>query len=185
MKRFIAIFLVLAVAGCKGDTVYKPDPNTQSELDKCKKDRDDLTAYKQKLEKENADLMARGSNGGEIVVTIEGNLVKPIHGRSAAAAAAACRSIAKAAIAFQNVVEKSRGAIQKCYEQALKKNSTLRVTLTVMASFTSTGAYRQASFQPSLGDVFDNCMKSIATHWVVPTNSPAMTFRAQVQLTPS
>nr|HEX4317478.1 hypothetical protein [Kofleriaceae bacterium] len=188
MKRFIAMLLVLSVAGCKGETVIKPDPNTESELDKCKKDRDDLTAYKKKLEAENADLMNRGSGGGEIVVTIEGDLVKPIKGSLGGTGVAGEPNVPvdpKAAIAFQNVVEKSRGAIQKCYEQALKKNSTLRVTLTVMASFTATGAYRQASFQPSLGDAFDNCMQSIATHWNVPTNSPSMTFRAQVQLTPS
>src|SRR5580704_9836538 len=71
---------VLGSFGCKGDTVFKPDPNTQTELDRCKKEKDDLEGYKKKLEAENAELMQKGSGGGEIVVTIEGDLVKPIHG---------------------------------------------------------------------------------------------------------
>jgi hypothetical protein len=91
---------------------------------------------------------------------------------------------------FQNVVEKSRGAIQKCYEQALKKNTAAQghtITLTVLASFATSGAYRNASFATSspLGDVFDGCMQNVAAKWVLPTNSPAMTFKAQVSLTPS
>src|SRR3569832_252159 len=89
---------------------------------------------------------------------------------------------------FLNVVERSRGAIQKCYEQALKKNTGLQaktVTLTVQASFAGSGAYKDSSFSPSLGDTFDQCIKTVASKWVLPQNSPAMNFKAQVSLTPS
>ena len=54
--------------------------------------------------------------------------VRPIDDKAAAAASKK----------FIDVVEKSRGAIQKCYEQALKKNTGLQattITLTVTASF--------------------------------------------------
>jgi hypothetical protein len=187
----VALALVVASSGCKGETVYKPDPNTQSELDKCKHDKDDLESYKKKLEAENAELINRGSNN-EIVVTIDGDVVKPIKGSFGGGDGANMGPPAdpKAAIAFQNLVERSRGAIQKCYEQVLKKDTNLQahtVRLTVSASFTSTGAYQQASFSPStpLGNGFDSCMQNIATHWTLPTNSPAMTFKAQVSLTPS
>jgi hypothetical protein len=191
---FIALALFVSfvfVGGCKGETVYKPDPNTQSELDKCKHDKDDLESYKKKLEAENAELINRGSNN-EIVVTIEGDLVKPIKGSFGGGGGTNSGPPVdpKAATAFQNLVERSRGAIQKCYEQVLKKDTNLQahtVRLTVSATFTSTGAYQQASFNPSmpLGTGFDSCMQGIAAHWTLPTNSPAMTFQAQVSLTPS
>jgi hypothetical protein len=197
-NTFVTLVLALVVSGgvvggCKGETVYKPDPNTQSDLDKCKHDKDDLEAYKKKLEAENAELIQRGS-GGEIVVTIDGDLVKPIKGSFGGGGGDGTNmgppADPKSAIAFQNLVERSRGAIQKCYEQVLKKDANLQartIRLTVSASFTSTGAYQQASFSPStpLGTGFDSCMQGIATHWTLPTNSPAMTFKAQVSLTPS
>ncbi len=89
---------------------------------------------------------------------------------------------------FIDVVAKSRGAIQKCYEQALKKDTGLQartITLTVSASFSQAGGYKSSSFSPSLGDAFDTCIKTVASKWALPQNSPAMTFKAQVSLTPS
>src|SRR5262249_9190736 len=128
-------------------------------------------------------------SGAEIVVTIEGNSlsVRP------AKAGEAPRPIddkvtAAASKEFLDVVAKSRGAIQKCYEQALKKNTGLQsktVTLTASASLNQAGAYRDSAFSPSLGDTFDNCIKTVASHWALSQNSPAMTFKAQVSLTPS
>ena len=98
------------------------------------------------------------------------------------------KATAAASKEFLDVVAKSRGAIQKCYEQALKKNTGLQaktITLSVSASFSNAGAYKSASFSPSLGDTFDNCIKTVASKWQLPANSPAMTFKAQVSLTPS
>jgi hypothetical protein len=88
---------------------------------------------------------------------------------------------------FYDLVRKSRGAIQKCYEQQLKKTSGLQqktITMTVKASFTQTGAYQTSSFSPSIGDTFDTCMKGVASNWKLPQNSIAMTFQAPVTLTP-
>jgi hypothetical protein len=185
-----AILLCALLVGCKGETVTKIDPQTQADLDKCKKDKDDLDAYKKKLEAENAQLLQKGS-GAEIVVTIEGELMKvkaPQQGTGVANPPVDPKLAEKGSKDFQNVVYASRGAIQKCYEQALKKNTGLQaktVTLTVLASFASSGAYRTSSFAPSLGDTFDSCMQNVASKWALPTNSPAMTFKAQVSLTPS
>jgi hypothetical protein len=95
--------------------------------------------------------------------------------------------VGEAAKQFQNVVEKSRGAIQKCYEQALKKDTGLQartVTLSVSASFTS-GQFKGSNFAPSLGDAFDACIRTVASKWTLPPSAPAMTFKAQVSLTPS
>ena len=62
--------VVVTAIGCKGDTVVKPDPHTEAELEKCKKDKLELETYKTKLESENAALMQKGS-GDQIIVTIE------------------------------------------------------------------------------------------------------------------
>lgn len=189
MTRHSIVFVLAAVVatGCKGDTVVKPDPQTQADLDQCRKDKDEKDKRIAALQDENAQLM-REKGAGEITVAIEGNVltVKPHTGGGGPPIDD--KAVAAASKEFVNVVEKSRGAIQKCYEQALKKNTALQartVTLTVSASFSNTGAYRDASFSPSLGDAFDNCIKTVASKWALPQNSPAMTFKAQVSLTPS
>jgi hypothetical protein len=185
---FVLVLSVFGAAACKGETVVKPDPQTQSDLDQCKKNLDEKDKLIKAEEEENARLLRDKGSGAEIVVSIEGNaltvkpsaagVVRPIDDKAAAAASKE----------FLDVVAKSRGAIQKCYEQALKKNTGLQartVTLTVSASFATSGAYHDSQFSPSLGDTFDNCIKTVASKWALPTNSPAMSFKAQVSLTPS
>jgi hypothetical protein len=180
---------VLASSGCKGDTVVKDTPQTVAELEHCKQSIDEKDKLIKAEEAENATLM-RGSgsgSGGEIVVSIEGNtmVVKP------AAAGVTHPVDDKVALAgskeFIDVVTKSRGAIQKCYELALKKRSDLQahsVTLTVSASFAQ-GSYHDSAFAPSLGDVFDQCIKTVASKWTMSASLPPMTYKTQVSLTPS
>ena len=187
----VALAATAGVAGCKEKVITKPDPQTKADLDSCltaKAAKDQLC---KSLEDENARLMReKGSGaGGEIVVAIEGTVLtvkpgKPGEYRPPIDEKAA----AEASKQFIDVVAKSRGAIQKCYEQALKKDSSLQartVTLTVSASFSNAGAYKTSSFSPSLGGAFDECIKTVASKWQLPQNSPAMTFKAQVSLTPS
>jgi len=191
MTRTSIVTLVLGAslfAACKGETVVKDNPQTAEELATCKKNLEEKDKLIKAEEEENARMMREKGSGAEIVVSIEGNAltVKPSTGGGnppvdEKAAAAASKE-------FLDVVAKSRGAIQKCYEQALKKNTGLQartITLTVSASFSQSGGYRDSSFAPSLGDTFDACIKTVATRWALPTNSPAMTFKAQVSLTPS
>ncbi len=190
MRTSILMVLVAAsLAGCKGETKVEKDPQMVQDLTACK----DSLAEKDKrisaLQDENANLMRGSGAGKEITVVIEGNAltVKP-SGGSGNEPAPDDKVAAAASKEFLNVVAKSRGAIQKCYEQALKKNAAPQgrtITLTVSASFSQSGTYRDASFAPSLGDAFDACIKTVASKWALPTNSPAMTFKAQVSLTPS
>src|SRR5262245_36473172 len=174
-------------AGCKGEKVIQPDPQTKADLEQCLKDK----AEKEKLiraeEDENARLMREKGSGAEIVVSIEGNALTVKPGAPGEVRPLDDKVVGEASKEFLNVVEKSRGAIQKCYEQALKKNTGLQaktVTLSVSASFMS-GQFKSSNFAPSLGDTFDACIRTVASKWTLPANSPAMTFKAQVSLTPS
>ena len=189
MMRYTIFFIaVLAVGGCKGEKA-KVDPQIQIDLDNCKKNLEEKDKLIKAEEEENAALMREKGSGAEIVVSIEGNALTVRPGKPGEAPHPVDDKVAAAASKeFLDVVAKSRGAIQRCYEQALKKNTGLQsrtVTLNVSASFSNTGAYRDSAFSPSLGDTFDNCIKTVASKWALPTNSPAMTFKAQVSLTPS
>ena len=187
MRNAIAILLV-AVVGCKGETVVKPDPKTEEALAQCQRDKAEKDKLVKAVEEENARLMRNQGSGAEIVVSIEGNALTVKPGKPGEVRPVDDKAVAAASKEFLDVVAKSRGAIQKCYEQALKKNTGLQaktITLSVSASFSAQGAYKSSSFSPSLGDTFDNCIKTVASKWQLPTNSPAMTFRATVSLTPS
>ncbi|HLL21834.1 MAG TPA: hypothetical protein VK427_06875 [Kofleriaceae bacterium] len=187
MRNAIAILLV-AVVGCKGETVVKPDPQTKADLEQCQKDKAEKDKLIKAVEEENARLMRNQGAGGEIVVAIEGTALTVKPGKPGEVRPIDDKVVAAASKEFIDVVAKSRGAIQKCYEQALKKNTGLQaktVTLSVSASFAGDGKYRSASFSPSLGDTFDNCIKTVASKWQLNATSPAMTFKAQVSLTPS
>ena len=175
------------IAGCKGDKVVPPDPKTKADLDQCLKDKADKEKLIKAEEDENAALMREKSSGKEIVVAIEGNLMTVKPGAPGEVRPIDDKVVGEAAKQFQNVVERSRGAIQKCYEQALKKDAGLQartVTLSVSASFTS-GQFKGSNFAPSLGDSFDACIRTVASKWALPPTAPAMTFKAQVSLTPS
>ena len=175
------------VAGCKGDKVIQPDPKTQADLDQCLKDKAEKEKLIKSEEDENAALMREKSSGTEIVVAIDGNLMTVKPGAPGEVRPIDDKVVGEAAKQFQNVVERSRGAIQKCYEQALKKDTALQartVTLSVSASFTS-GQFKGSNFAPSLGDAFDACIRTVASKWTLPPSAPAMTFKAQVSLTPS
>ncbi len=180
------------VLGCKGETKIQPDPNTERALKECRDQLDEKKNLADSLAKRVADLeTTKGDN--EIVVAIEGDILKVRPGKPGEPARPIDdKAASEASKQFIDLVAKSRGAIQKCYEQALKKDTALQartVTLRVSASFGGDGAYKSSNFNVanggSLGDAFDTCMKTIASKWALPANSPAMSFKAQVSLTPS
>ncbi len=192
-KRLVVLSGLFAsaslAAGCKGEPVIKPDPQTLADLEACRKTKDEKDKLIASLSEDNAKLQREAGAGTEIVVAIEGTAltVKP-GAQGAAPRPIDDKAAGEASKQFLDVVARSRGGIQKCYEQALKKDSSLQartVTLTVSASFSDEGGFKNASFSPSLGDAFNTCMRTLAGKWVLPKNSPAMTFRTQVALTPS
>jgi hypothetical protein len=183
-----ALIALATIAACKGEKVIQPDPQTKADLDQCLKDKAEKDKLIKAEEDENARLMREKGSGAEIVVSIEGNALTVRPGKPGEVRPVDDKVVGEASKEFINVVERSRGAIQKCYEQALKKNTGLQaktVTLSVSASFAPSGQFKSSNFAPSLGDTFDNCIRTVASKWALPTNSPAMTFKAQVSLTPS
>ena len=175
-------------SGCKGEKVIQPDPQTKADLEQCLRDKGEKDKFIKDVEDENAKLMREKGSGAEIVVSIEGNALTVKPGNPGEVRPIDDKVVGAASKEFLNVVEKSRGAIQKCYEQALKKNTGLQaktVTLSVSASFAPSGQFKSSNFAPSLGDTFDSCIRTVASKWMLSTSSPAMTFKAQVSLTPS
>jgi hypothetical protein len=189
MRHTIAIVLLVTLGACKGDPVIKPDPQTSQDLDACKK----TLAEKDKLikaeEDENARLMREKTTGGEIVITAENNILTIKPSAPGQATPQVDPTAAKKAYAeFMDVVGKSRGAIQKCYETALKKDTNLQahtVTLTIKASFGDSGTFKDMSSDPSINPTFDSCLKTVASKWSVSQATAVKNFKAPVSLTPS
>lgn len=179
------------VAGCKGGTTVKDNPETAAKLTACT----DKAAEKDKLladyQAEIARLKMDASGGNEYVFTIEGESLvvksKPLGGGGAPPVDD--KVAAELSQKFIDAVRKSRGSIQKCYEQALKKNSSLQartISLQVSARYGGDGTVGRASFRPdSLGSAFDSCMQGVSKTWKLPTTAAGMTFQSTVTLSPS
>lgn len=187
-RTSIAVCLMVGLAACKGDKVVQPDPQTKEDLDRCLKDKAEKDKLVKAVEDENARLMREKGSGTEIVVSIEGTALTVKPGVPGEIRPIDDKAVGEASKEFLNLVAKSRGAIQKCYEKALKNNAGLQaktITLSVSASFAPTGAFKSSNFAPSLGEAFDTCIRTVASKWALPNNPPVTTFKAQVSLTPS
>jgi len=193
MRHTIAIALLapltLAGIGCKGDPVTKPDPQTELDLANCKKS----LAEKDKLIKAEEDDIARlkrdGAGKNELVITSENAIltIKP-PGPGQPPIPVDPKAATLAYQQFMDVVGKSRGAIQKCYEAALKKDSNLQghsVKLLLRANFSGTGAFQDMSTDPSLGPAFDSCLKTVASKWSVSQSAAVRNFQGPVVLNPT
>jgi hypothetical protein len=181
--------MALALCACKGETKTQTDPRVQSDLDACQKNVDEQKKLLADQQRQIDELNKAKSVAGDIVVAIEGNALVIKRNTATAGNQTIDPKIATAATRqFLDVVEKSRGAIQKCYEQALKKDSSLQahtVTVTIQASFAQSGQNRDSTVSPPINDTFDRCIKTVASKWTVPQNPPVTVFRAPVSLTPS
>lgn len=189
---FALLTAVAFITGCKGETKYVDKPETLAQLQNC----NTQVTEKDKLIKSYSDRIAQlerdAAQQGEFVVSIEGDalVIKPGGGTGGGGGGHVDDATAKALSEdFLAQVQKSRGAIQKCYEQALKKNTGLQaktVTLKLKASFAPAGTFQRTSFDPSLGDTFDNCLRGVAGKWKLSKPAPqTMTFQAQVSLVPA
>lgn len=190
-SKLVVVVGLALLAGCKSKTEYKDTKETQDRLVSLEGQLKDKDAYIQKLRDENAELQ-RGAlpTGGEWVFLIEGDALsikgKPSGGGGEPAIDDATAT--KMSQQFLDQVQKSRGAIQKCYEQALKKSTGLQartVNLKLSASFAAAGTFNRVSFSPELPEGFESCLQGVASKWKLPAQKASMTFQASVKLTPT
>jgi hypothetical protein len=194
MNRHLLLCALTAGAlswGCKGETKLKDTPDTLRKLEDCKT----LTAEKDKrieqLEKDVAELKAQAA--GEVTINIAGDgtwVIKGGSGPNTAGRPPDPRGNAKDAElykAFLNHVNVSRSAIKKCYQNALKKDSSLdqrAITLTITVRYSSSGKVQTVGLDKRISDTFSACMDNVAHDWTVPAAPQSFTFRAPVTLMP-
>ncbi|MEZ4402667.1 MAG: hypothetical protein R3B06_21785 [Kofleriaceae bacterium] len=177
-------------AGCKGTTTVKDNPETAANLAACSTKLADKDKLISTYEAELARLKLASANSNEWVVTIDGDALA-IKARPTGSGAPPVDD--KVAIElsqkFIELVRKSRGSIQKCYEQALKKNTSIQartISLTVSAKYNGSGDVAGSNFRPdSLGSAFDSCMQAVAKGWKLPATAAGMSFQSTVSLSPS
>lgn len=192
--RFILLLLAIAVsgAGCKAKVEYKDRQETLdrlADLEKAVKDKDALINQ----------LNRKVVEGGGVVVSMEGpkdngepGAIMEIHGgglhgggsHGGGGNAAADTKIYEA---FIKQIAQSRGSMQKCYENALKKRSDLQartVTLNIKVDYRSSGKVSGAHFNPRISDGFNRCMRVVADRWSLPKMPRVASFNYRTRLVP-
>lgn len=159
-----SLLLVIAVsaaastaAGCKAKKELVDRPETLDLLKKCQDNAEESKKLITSYEAEIRRLEQSATAAGETVVTIEGEALKVRPAAPGAQQTLDPKIAAAQSRSFLDIVQKSRGPIQKCYEQALKRDTNLQartVTLNVSASFSAAGSFsahplRRPSATPS------------------------------------
>lgn len=187
----VALLAAAGLPGCKGNE----GGDTKETLDKLASAQK-LLAERDKelkeLREEVASLEAASANsaGGTWTFDIQGDVLtlasKPQSGKSPAVIDDATAT--KLSEQFVGLVQGSRAALQRCYEQALKKTSALAnktTNLKITASFAASGGLTNVSFSPELPESFATCLRGVAGKWKLPEGKAPMTFQAPVKLTPT
>jgi hypothetical protein len=193
-KTLLACLLGIAAmaAACKGETKYKDTPDTLRKLDDCRNLSGEKDARIVQLEKELADLKAKSA--GEVTINIAGDGTWVIKGGSGPNVAGrnppdptGNAKDAELYKAFLGHVNLSRGAIKKCYQNALKKDTSLdqrTITLNISVKYSSSGKVQNVGLDKRISDSFSACMDNVAGGWTLPAAPQSFTFRAPVTLMP-
>jgi hypothetical protein len=185
----LCLLFVFAAAACKSPAA-KDTPETKARLADCESRVAQLAEKDKLIATYEAEItrLKTANVGQEYVFVLQDVLTLKNKPSGGGGAPIDDKLAAELSQKFIDVVNKSRGSIQKCYEQALKKNTGLQartITMKVTANFSPAGAYTRGTFEPPLGDTFDGCMKGVATRWKLPAASQGMSFQATVSLSPS
>jgi len=178
------LLVALALGACKGKTTYKDDPETAQKLGECETNLKAKEAYIATLEKRIA-----GGDGSTVLVNIEGEAMK-ITGKGpheSTEGQVGTAEDAKLYEAFVSALRRSRGSIQKCYQNALKNNATLQarsVTLNIEVQYKTSGTVTDSRFSPRIDQSFDRCMDAVARRWTLPAMPRAVAFNYKQTLTP-
>ncbi len=188
--------MTLSAAAC-GDNKGGPDNNRLlEELSTCKDDRDRAKNALDACTKQFAEYKAMTPTGPqEIVVRIDGEGLTIVGKLPSGKPGEASVGAGDLSEAEKNVVPLvmaqiagSRTAIQQCYVQALKTNTSLEgraINLTVQVKVSPTGAISNAAFAPQLSQQFDNCMSTVATKWkIAPYTGRTFPLQYPIKLQP-
>ena len=197
MSKYVAAMplciAILVASACKGETEYKDKPETLQALDKYKGDAVEKEGYIKQLEAKIYDLeKAQKSDGDddEIIVAIIGDTIEIQKGKTKGPNARKGGPVAKDEELYKEFiahVSKSRGSIQRCYTNALKKDSSLQgreTTLKLSVRFKDDGSVGKATFNPRISDAFDGCMSGVTKRWTLTGTSQSITFQQPVTLSP-
>ena len=186
-RWFVALSLTLVVAGCKGETKIQDNPETLSALTGCQDAIASKDAYIKELEARAGELERKAGQNDGVVVTIAGDTMT-ISGKGPNVRAGGSVTADKDLYeSFVTQVQAARGAMQRCYQNALKKDSGLQmreVELNIQVRFTPAGKVSKAGFSPTISDSFDSCMGTIARRWQLKESPSGAIFEFPVNLTP-
>jgi outer membrane murein-binding lipoprotein Lpp len=185
--------LAISVAGCGSKTKIEDNPETIDNLNKCQANLKEKVEYINTLNERITALEngVGGSPEGAVVVNIEGAMeIKIGKNKGPNAGSGNPKGTAKDAElyeAFVSQLKRSRGAIKKCYQHALKKNSALAgrsVTLNIGVDYKTSGKVKTANFTPRVSEQFNQCMDGVAKNWTLPGMPRAVSFNYKQTLTP-
>jgi len=184
----LVIALTLGLVGCKGDKVIQPDPQTKAELDQCLKDKAEKDKLIKAEEEENARLMRekgkrrrdRRLDRGQRSHREAGSPRRgPPDRRQGGGRGVEGVPQRRGQIARRDP-EVLRAGAQEEHRASGQDGHAVGV-----GELRASGQFKSSNFRAIVGDAFDSCIRTVASKWTLPTSSPAMTFKAQVSLTPS
>lgn len=193
MKTAFAALAIVAVsnlAACKGETKYQDKPETIEELSKSRNLVTEQDKRIKQLEAKVTELEAGACE--EVVIRLDGDAVNVVVGKGPTGVTkpkdpTGDAQDAELYKAFLDKVQGSRGAIKKCYQTALKKDSSLEqrtITVNITVKYKSSGKVSDVQLDKRVSDNFAACLEATARDWSVPAAPKAFTFKAPVTLTP-
>lgn len=183
------IGLIASGVGCgKTTTKIEDKPETLARIDTCNKTLSEAERRIAALETELE--VAKLAAGGEVTVKIEGSnfVVTPPAVGAGPGPQLDDATLAANSKLFVDFVGKSRAPIQRCYEQALKRNASLgngSVKLSISATFAAVGEFKKLTLKPDIDDGFAGCMNGVAGKWKLPTAKAGSTYQANIELRPN
>jgi hypothetical protein len=192
----LAVVTLSAASACGGKKDGPDNSKLVDELTSCKDERDRAKTSLDACTKQFAEYKALTPTGPqEILVRIDGEgltIVGKLHSGKPGEGQVGAGDLTDAE---KNVVPLviaqiagSRTAIQQCYVQALKTNTSLEgraVNLTVTVKVSPSGGISNAAFSPQLSAQFDSCMNTVASRWKInPYEGRAFPLQYPIKLQP-
>ncbi len=196
LRALTLVVVTLSATACGGKKGGPDNNKLLDELAQCKDDRDRAKNAADACTKQFAEYKGLTPTGPqEILVRIDGEgltIVGKLHSGKPGEGQVGAGDLSDAE---KNVVPLviaqiagSRQAIQQCYVQALKTNTSLEgraVNLTVQVKVSPSGGITNAAFTPQLSPQFDTCMSTVAGRWkIAPYEGRAFPLQYPIKLQP-